>query len=204
MSPVSPSAPKSPLKPSDLRWEPEGASVSPPATGKVRTGMRISLIAQVPAGHGKPIYFMIHGQYKENPSDTVGFRRQIAKVQAPVMGQEARAVWTARMPAGFLKPVLHLSADFGLDGTASPAPIEIPYEEDANAYVADIQLKTEDGSVAKAAYSIHAGGTEICKGSTDAEGRLSANFRIDQSEYILAFHWEGEDYEVPLQAGMEA
>lgn len=81
-----------------MRWEPEGVSGSPPASGKVRTGMRIFLVAQVPAGHRKPIFFMIQGQYKENSSDTAGFRRHIAKIRAPVLGLEARAVWTAPRP----------------------------------------------------------------------------------------------------------
>lgn len=55
-------------------------------------------------------------------------------------------------------------------------------------------MKPEDGSVAKVAYTIRSGGTGICKGSTDAEGKLCA--KVDPIR--VRIRWSGTskwDYE---------
>lgn len=114
----------SPLKPTGLQWEPESGS-----TGKAREGERIRLGARSPhAPNGTLVEFMLLGLYPESTSDKVGHKRLVGRVKAPIRGGSAKASWLVRLPSGYLKPTLFLSANLGMDGTKSPDSVEIPFE----------------------------------------------------------------------------
>lgn len=196
----SPPPPAAPMKPAHLRWEPGDDQHRQSKPTKARHGDSIALIAQsqnVP--DGVQVEFILWGNYRGSKSDPASFKRQIDRVKAVFQRGAARATWLVRMPTGYEEPKILLSANLKKDGTRSGDEVEIPYEENADCSVVDLQLKTDDGLVKSTAFEIRDGNQVVCQGSTDGDGKLSASLPSEHGPLTLAFQWDCQDYEIELE-----